>query len=96
MLDQVTGVKVLQVQPIEPRELTSEEVGKKIGVGLLGIAAGLPLLSALLWLALGTIHDLWPALLAVGPSYGQAMTLLVGLYVVAAPFRGRPWKWARR
>lgn len=77
MLDQLAGVKVLQIQPVEPRKLTSEEIGERFGYSMLGIAILLPGLSLLLWIALGTIHDLWPALLAVGPSYGQAMTLLV-------------------
>lgn len=94
MLD--TATKTIQVQPVRPSKMTAEEVGQEFGSMLLALAALVPLLSLLLWLALGTVHDLWPALLPLAPSYGQSMALLAGLYVVAAPFRARPWKWARR
>ena len=45
-------------------------------------------------LAFGTLHELFPAVPSVG--FWQAVTLILGLRVVAGALRPRPWKWARR
>lgn len=94
MLDQLTGVKVLQVQPIEPPKRTSEETGQLVAFACFAIPALLALSSLFVWLAGGTLHDLFPQVPA--PSYWQAMWLVLGWHTVTVIARPGRWKWARR
>jgi hypothetical protein len=94
VLDQLTGVKVLQVQPIEPPKRTSEEAGQLVAFACFAIPALLALFSLFVWLAAATLHDLFPAVPA--PSYWQSMALVAGWHTVTVIARPRQWKWARR
>ena len=83
---------VVQLQPIEPPKRTSEEVGKLAAYAIVLIPVLLALFSLFVWLAAGTLHDLFPQVPA--PSYWQSMALVLGSVTVIA--RPSAWKWARR
>lgn len=84
----------IRVQPVEPAPRTTEEIGKLIGVGIFIVPGILALTSWFLMLAAGTLHDLFPAVPTVG--FWQAVTLVLGLQVVANMVKPRSFKWARR
>lgn len=94
MLDQLAGVKVLQVQPIEPPKRSSEEIGQLAAYGIVLLPVLVALFSLFVWLAASTLHDLFPTIPA--PSYWQAMWLVLGWHTVTVIARPRTWKWARR
>lgn len=94
MLDQLTGVKVLQVQPIQPPKRTNEEIGQLTAYALILIPVLVAVFSLFVWLAAGTMHDLFPGVPA--PSYWQAMWLVLGWHTVTVIARPPSWKWARR
>ena len=84
----------LRIQPVEPPKRTNEELGQLIAWAILTTPGVLALLSWFLMLAFGTLHDLWPTIPPVG--FWQAVTLVLGLQVVAFFVKPRAWKWARR
>lgn len=94
MLDQLTGVKVLQIQPVEPPKRTSQEIGQLTAYALVLAPTLVALFSLFVWLAAGAIHDLFPAVPA--PSYWQAMWLVLGWHTITLIARRPSWKWARR
>lgn len=84
----------LRIQPVAPEKRSNEETGHLIAAVVLAVPGVLALTSWLLMLAFGTLHDLFPAVPSVG--FWQAVTLILGLHVVANAVCPRPWKWARR
>lgn len=85
---------VVQIQPVAPPKRTSEEMGQLVGYAIVLAPAVVALQALFLWLAAGTIHDLFPTVPA--PGYWQSVTLVLGLHMVALLVKPRAWQWARR
>lgn len=85
---------LIRIQPVAPDEPSSEELGRRAVYAVVGLVLFLPLFTWPLMLAIGALHDLFPAVPA--PGYWTTMILLVGYRIVVSPFARWQWKWAHR